>query len=270
MLRRAPSVLVAGLSLFGLAAAVAVSERGARAQEENPDALLRADRAAAIKRVAAQMFAESRYRDALAQFQAAYAVRQEAALLLHIARTYQRLGDLREARAFYVRYLTAAPAGPSELRSEAEQAIARLDQLSSAPLPGLSQPFVALETPTVRVVKSPYHAVTRNAGIALFAVVHAASAVTGMVCVSVLGFNGLCTPMFVPGIGPVISAGVAGSAPVSVPVALISGGLQLAGIGLWAGAYRHPEMHVVSHEPQAQLAPKGGTETGGLAVGVRF
>lgn len=84
------SAVVAGLALFGLASLAsltAVSSRPARAQDEDPDALLRADRAAALKRVAAQLFAEGRYRDALAQYQAAYAVRQEAALLLLIARS---------------------------------------------------------------------------------------------------------------------------------------------------------------------------------------
>lgn len=91
-----------------------------------------------------------------------------------------------------------------------------------------------------------------------------------MVCTGALGFNELCAPLFMPGIGPVISAGVARELTVSLPVALLGGGLQLAGIGLWAGAYGHPETRVIAPEPEAQLAPVRGSETSGLAMGVRF
>lgn len=270
MPRRNPAVFVAGLALFGLASFTAVSEP-ARAQKQDPDALLPADRAAALKRVAAQLFAESRYRDALAQYQAAYALQQEAVLLLLMARTYQHLGELHEARAFYVYYLTAAPAGPFELRSEAEQAIAHMEKLSPAPRPDLSQPSVALATSPVSVVTTPYQRAMRTTGITLFTIGYASSVLTGAVWLALMGPKcPWCWTMLVPGAGPVITASIKQSIPYGLPVLVLGAGPQLVGIGLWAGAYRHPETRVVPNEPQAQLAPLGNTGTGGLTMGVRF
>jgi tetratricopeptide (TPR) repeat protein len=262
------SVLVAGLALFGLASFAPVP---ARAQDGDPDELLRADRAAALKRVAAQLFAQARYRDALAQYQAAYGVRQEAELLLHMARTHQRLGDPHTACAFYVKYLTAAPAGPPELRSEAEQAIDRMEKLS----PPLTQPFGALAAGPLTVKRSPYNVGMLVAGVTIFSISHSLSSVTGAICIPAVGQSrsvpqAACWTMFIPGVGPFISGGLLEDPAVGALVALLAGGFQVIGIGLWGGAYRHPQTRVIAPEPQAQLAPWRGPETSGLAVGVRF
>ncbi|MFO0655199.1 MAG: hypothetical protein U0787_08980 [Polyangia bacterium] len=47
------------------------------------------------------------YSAALSQFEAAYALRQAPTLLYQIARCHHRLGNTKEAKAFYKRYLSA-------------------------------------------------------------------------------------------------------------------------------------------------------------------
>jgi hypothetical protein len=85
----------------------------------------RLDRAQALYR-------RGQYREALAEYQALYAERQAPHLLLEMARTHQRLGDVSQAIDLYRRYLAAETARAPALRAEAEQQMRRLSALGGA------------------------------------------------------------------------------------------------------------------------------------------
>ncbi len=116
LLRRRPRAMkgaaVASLTL----ALLAGSAREARADEYQN----RVGRAALLA-------ADDQHREALAELEAAYALRQSPALLFDIARAHQHLGDTRAALDGYERFLTAAGAGAdSAKRAEAEAELVRL------------------------------------------------------------------------------------------------------------------------------------------------
>jgi tetratricopeptide (TPR) repeat protein len=64
--------------------------------------------------------AQQRYRDALAEWNAAYEIRQHPDLLLELARTQQRLGMTQESVASYRRFLTAHESASPEFQARSD------------------------------------------------------------------------------------------------------------------------------------------------------
>ena len=104
------------------AAAPATLAGDAQVEASYHDQLLRAQ----------ELARQGRRSEALALFQAAYALRQEPGLLLEIARLQHGLGLGAEAIDHYRRYLIADPAAPAAFREEAARAIAQPIQQRTA------------------------------------------------------------------------------------------------------------------------------------------
>jgi hypothetical protein len=79
-----------------------------------------------LYRAAGDLFDAGRYREARAQYEAAYAIEPRPIIWFNIASTYRREGDRLNARLFYQRYLDAA--GPdAPMAALAKKTIGELD-----------------------------------------------------------------------------------------------------------------------------------------------
>lgn len=90
------------------------------------------ERAQSFKRFvaqAAQRFQEGRYDDAIAAFEAAYAIKQDPALLFNMGNAHRRAGHLEDALATYQRLLAVDPETPqrAEVRGYMAELRTRLD-----------------------------------------------------------------------------------------------------------------------------------------------
>lgn len=255
---------------------------------------------------AQQLTQAERHQEALTAWQAAYAMRQRPGLLLEIGRSQQRLGQAAEAAASFRRFLAADPNPPPALKQEAEQAIIRLEGLSTKGLIPLGsggavgRDELAAVLP-YKVVKRRYHNGMRAGGITLFAIGYAAAFITGIVMGPLfVGENsqdekGIAAGSFcllVPVAGPFLSGIVAPAVASSrgsstyyssssastlaliwtLPWILTSGGMQAAGVGMWAGAYRHPQSIVVPNAPEVswRVLPYTTRDGAGMAATVNF
>lgn len=255
---------------------------------------------------AQQLTQAERHQEALQAWQAAYAMRQRPGLWLEIGRAQQRLGQAAEAAASFRRFLTADPNPPPALKQEAEQAIIRLEQLSTSGLvPSGSRVSVGRDDLAAvlpyKVVKRRYHGGMRAGGITLFAIGYAAAFITGIVMGPLFvgqssqddkgiaaGSFCLLVPVagpFLSGIvAPAVAAGRSSSSYYSsssastlaliwtLPWILTSGGMQASGVGMWAGAYRHPQNIVVPNAPEVswRFAPYTTRDGAGMAASVNF
>jgi tetratricopeptide (TPR) repeat protein len=83
-------------------------------------------------------FKSGRYQEALVAFEDGYASSPRPGFLLNIAHTWRKLGDLRQARAQYRKYLLIEPSSPLHddlvaLLAELDATIADEDQLAARP-----------------------------------------------------------------------------------------------------------------------------------------
>lgn len=250
---------------------------------------------------AQQAVAEERHSDALRLWHAAYTQRQRPELLLHIARAEQRLGLTDAALDAFRRYLTAEPNPPPALRSEAEQALVNLSRLSrpvlppqqlvppgAAPVPGMPPAFDDEGRPVpLRVVSRRYNSSMRTAGIVLASIGYGVSFLVGVSMGSILitqssskdrAFGRGAFTLLVPIAGPLISGIVM---PLtydtqsvgywSMPWIFTAGAMQIIGIGLWAGAYRHPQKKLVpAYASDLRVVPAVGPGFAGLTSGFSF
>jgi tetratricopeptide (TPR) repeat protein len=70
-----------------------------------------------------------RYSDAINEFEAAYQIKNDPAILYNLAQSHRLAGNAEQALRFYKTYLRRAPKGP--FKSETESFIAQLEQLVS-------------------------------------------------------------------------------------------------------------------------------------------
>ena len=171
-----------------LLAGLAIAPREARADEFQAHI----DKAGALAQA-------ERYKDALAELQAAYALRQAPRLLYMRAKVLQRLGDARSALASYEGFLAAEPEADPRFRADAEAEAAKLRHILGmdvAPLaphgvPGVPlpagagpQPFrggpIAAEVPPGDVhYEMKTSAGLMAGGAVLFGSAYAAAIITG-------------------------------------------------------------------------------------------
>jgi len=99
-----------------------------------------------------QYYKDSRYAEAINEFQEAYRLSQAPALLFNISRCYERLGDLPHAREYLQKYVDSGKTEPGELPSlksklsELDRSIAE-QQAAQPPSPVQEAPPLALAGP---------------------------------------------------------------------------------------------------------------------------
>ena len=98
---------------FACAVAVLGWACAAAAQSEDLDT----DASRALFRRGTQQYAEGHYREALASFEQAKAIRPLPAFDFNIGRIYERLGDFRSAVDAYERYLSSHPDDAADVRA---------------------------------------------------------------------------------------------------------------------------------------------------------
>lgn len=228
--------------------------------------------------------AQQRYRDALAEWNAAYEIRQHPDLLLELARTQQRLGMTQESVASYRRFLTAHESASPESKHEAMQAIARLSAL-------LPPPPVQLVTersdPPYRVVTRPHHRGMVAAGWTLLSLGYAVAFGTGIGTGIAWNTSSRYTrypssstgwTLLIPVAGPLISSIVApvtgGSTYAYVwtlPWLLADLPFQIIGTALLIKGYRTPQKVLVpSWLASVQLHPYANQSGGGTGLSGAF
>jgi tetratricopeptide (TPR) repeat protein len=111
------------------------------------------ERVVALNEEGGALYAAGDYRRAAERFLQAYAVDADPNLLFNIASCYEALGDIDAALEKYRAFLAAPDADP-EGRPRAEQAIARLTELESAPADASQLPE-APATATAPAVPTP-------------------------------------------------------------------------------------------------------------------
>jgi hypothetical protein len=233
---------------------------------------------------ASALYAGEAYADALKEYEAAYALRQPTRLLFDLARTHRKLGNARNALAYYQKFLAAEPEPEPAMRAEADAACAQLAQL--VPPPPAQVPAPALTLPPGYVLQ-PVKLELRHdrgligGGIGLLTAGYAAALITGSIFAS-FGNNGsgyssdskgdlaaAGGTLIIPVAGPLISAFLYRDVVWSVPWALIDGGAQVAGLAMIiAGARVTKKVPVFSD--RLRLAPYATNGGGGLLASGRF
>lgn len=251
---------------------------------------------------AQKLVTEERHSEALRLWHAAYTQRQRPELLVHIARAEQRLGLADAALDAYKRYLTAEPNPPPELRTEAEQAIARLSRMSTtAPAVGVPPGPMAMANPgmpmaideegravPLQMVTRKYHNGMRTAGIVLASVGYGISFVVGLTMGSILvggsssrssdyRFGQGAFTLLVPVAGPIISSIVVptiyredATYYWSLPISFTLGAMEIIGVGLWAGAYRNPQKRLIPLVNDLRIVPNLAPGYAGVSGGFSF
>jgi hypothetical protein len=226
------------------------------------------------------------YREALAELQAAYALRQSPALLFEMARVQQQLGDARGAADSYQRFLAADDGSDPAKRAQAEAALAQLRSITGAAPTGAPAPSRE-EPPPVRYEKKPTRSLMAGGGV-LFGLAYGPAMIAGILFATV-GGNGCSgytigngSPVWdcpkgnahiasgllaVPFLGPFMSAFAYRDASWSIPWALVDGVAQLGGLTMMIWAGKHPRAVPVPTEG-FQIVPFVGPGTRGLqAIG---
>ena len=218
---------------------------------------------------AALLADHEQYRDALAELEAAYALRQSPSLLFEMARMHERLGDARRALESYERFLMADVSADTAKRADADAAVSRLRP---------------------RYERKPSRGLTAG-GAVLFGAGYLAAVVTGSLFLAA-GGNGCSSytignqpPVYscpkgnlqiasglllIPGAGPFLAAFAYRGDPVwSLNWALVDGAAQAGGLLMMIYAAKHPG-YVPVYGQAFQLAPFGGPRAGGLQAVGRF
>jgi len=236
---------------------------------------------------AAILTEHDRYREALAELEAASALRQSPLFLFEMARAHERLGEARAALAAYEQFLAGAGADPAQ-RAEATVAVARLRSRARS---GAQPPPSKHDEPPapVQYERKPRTGLTAG-GAVLFGLGYAGAVVTGSLFLS-SGGNGCASytignqaPVYncpngnvqiasglllIPGAGPFLAALAYRETAWSVDWALIDGAAQAGGLLMMIYAAKHPRDVPVCSEA-LQLAPYGGPHAGGLQAMGRF
>lgn len=255
-----------------------------------------ADPVAVHQANAKALFASQQYREALAELQAAYALRQEAGLLLEQGRVFTKLGQIADALDAYSRYLAAEPNAPADARTEATHEIARLSAwlvppTGAAPrplLPSLRLPSPGLDTSGFQMMPVRYeqrrYTGTIAGGIVLLSVGYLPALICGPIwgsmgpysyrssssLQSAVGWS-LMLPVAGPFLSALLSAGdTRNFGPAwALPWALVDGMMQVSGlVMIIAGARNKRQVPVILEN--VKVLPYSQPGGGGVAVVGRF
>jgi tetratricopeptide (TPR) repeat protein len=243
-----------------------------------------------------------RYKEALAELEAAYAQRQSPRVLYMMAKMQQRLGDAQAALSSYERFLAADPDADARVRSDAQEQVGKLrrllgKELPHPPLTPISPPTgptpaadSRLEAPppeTQYVMKPSLGLVV--GGSALFGSAYLGAVVTGSIFLS-NGNNNYCNSspspyyttscppgnqqvasglLLIPLAGPFLAAFAYRDPAWSINWALVDGVAQIGGVAMIAYAATHPKKVAVTGQ-RLQVLPYAGPSGGGLRAIGRF
>jgi hypothetical protein len=232
------------------------------------------------ERVTALM-AEDRYEAALAELEAAYSLRQSPRLLYDMARAQQRLGRAQEALALYRRFL-ATQAEPA-LRGDAEAQVRALQALT-APVPPTAPaaPGQAAPPPPARpmVVKTRARPDSRLIvpGAVILGLGYVGSLLTGSLLMAYADQTGATdrsqalaagSMLLIPVAGPFISGALNRQASWIIPMILLDGVGQAAGLGMILAGARHKRQVPVPVQA-LRLLPYADAQGGGLTAAGSF
>ena len=258
-------ILLAWLFLLGLACGVARAQStsdGPQSTSDGPSYQQLLDSA----RLAA---GESRFRDAVRDLEAAYALRQDPTLLLELGRGYRRLGDHARMVDYYTRYRIAAPSLTPEIKAELDAAVPPPPSAIVAP----QLPPQPAELKLVNVVRP--HRGMRIAGAMLFGFAYGAATIAGGDAILNGGpeyrtgnsatAGGL---LFIPFIGPFASAAAFRDPRWVGPWVAVDGVAQLLGLGLMIASHYRKE--TVKTLVPIHLSPYASTDGAGLITRLDF
>jgi tetratricopeptide (TPR) repeat protein len=235
-----------------------------------------------------------RYKEALAELEAAYGQRQSPRLLYMMAKMQQRLGDADKALSNYERFLAADTDGDPRLRSDAQEQVGKLQRLLGKAPPPAAPPTMAptdprLEAPPREIKYESKPSVGLIAGgSALFGSAYLGAVVTGSIFLS--GNNSNCTPysyggysnncpggnqqvasglLLIPVAGPFLAAIAYRDPAWSINWALVDGVAQVGGVAMIAYAATHPKK-VPVYGGRFQILPYAGPSGGGLQASGKF
>jgi hypothetical protein len=244
------------------------------------------------------LFAAQQYREALAELQTAYALRQEAGLLLEQGRVFTKLGQIADALDAYSRYLAAEPNAPADARTEATSEIARLSawlvppsQLGTAPrplLPSLRLPTTAVDTSGFQLMPVRYEQRRYTGTIAGGIVLLSLGYLPALICAPIWGSlspfssrsssslqSAVGWSLMLPVAGPFLSAMLSAGdtrnfgPQWSLPWALVDGMVQVSGlVMIIAGARNKRQVPVILDN--VKVLPYSQPGGGGVAVVGKF
>jgi len=112
-------------------------------------------RARALDKAGTDAFRAGRYDQAIASYQAAYALAPRAGVLFNIGRAYHKKGDAQHALEYYKRYLADDPKGP--VADEARVYVAELERSlpAAAPPPPAAPPPETPAKPESKAATAP-------------------------------------------------------------------------------------------------------------------
>lgn len=277
-----------GRAAFALALGLGMgsaSPRPAAAQE---------DPFAARMQSGQRLFQEEKYREALPEFQQAYALRQSPAVLLALAQTNQRLGNAEAALDAYERYLIAVPVGAAErgdkafgdAEREAELLRRHVQALRAgrAPSPGITPEVLRALLAESRKETDADRTRSRNRGLmaggaVLFGAGYFGALMTGSFLVTETDTCGTSSSrvalgpaagtLFVPFLGPVISGLMCREVTWSVPWILVDGAAQIGGLAMMIAASRS-NLRLKTQRVSMQLLPYSSSTSHGFALSGRF
>ncbi len=136
------------LAVLALIALVPASAPGAPPPSRAKQAPDQTAEARAHYKKGTELYRQARYREAIAEFQAAYKLRPHGVLHYNIAQCYEKLGDIPAALASYHDYLREVPGADD--RETVERAIANLEARLAAT--GVQQMLVYTQPPGAEVI----------------------------------------------------------------------------------------------------------------------
>jgi hypothetical protein len=250
-----------------------------------------------------------RYKEALAELQAAYAVRQSPRLLYMMAKMQQRLGDAAAALASYERFLAADTEGDPRYLADADAQVARLRQVlgrpqlplrpggPAGPAPGAGPAEASPEGVHFKMKPS---AGLIAGGAVLFGAAFVGAVVTGAIFLepgsgmcggsnNLLVFNGSASScsignsqvaagtLLIPVTGPFVAAFAYRDPVWSINWALVDGVAQVGGLTMMIYAATHPNKVPVIGEsflvlPRCRLhrrRPRQATRSAASALATR-
>jgi hypothetical protein len=239
---------------------------------------------------AQSLLQNAQYQAAVDELDAAYQLRQLPQLLYELGRAHQMLGHTAEASGFLKRYLAAEMNPPADLRADAERRLQQLRALAAADAPpppvavdprlhfGAQQLAVRYELRSDRPLIA--------GGAALFASSYLAATIAGSLFVGSSGGNNCSDSplannsgcfntqaaggvLFIPLLGPFISAGGAANPSWSVPWAMVDGMAQAAGLAMIIAGIRH-KTKVPVYGDRINVAPVASASSAGVSFSGRF
>jgi hypothetical protein len=244
----------------------------------------------------AELTRVSHFREALKEFEDAYAVAQVPSLLLSIARLHMQLGDGREALEAYRRYQLAEPSPDLASQRETTAALARLTAMyEPRPAAAPSDSLARLEALLLaRTNNTEYDRMRRRntslmvGGSILFGFGYAGAFLTGTMYLGLgacsnysYNYTGSTTNqscvaanslLLVPIVGPVIGGLVQPSVVWTIPWLFIDGAAQIGGLAMMIASAKSNHALNQKSSPLANLhlLPYSTPTQSGITLAGRF